>query len=98
MKKYDEFKQGLDKIVTDAKAKLTSDSSKEEIDAVGNFETQINSIRDDIKEVYDENSELKDKLIKSMRQEGSKEKPEDEKAENKTLEDFAKEELAKDKK
>lgn len=97
MKKYDEFKSGLDKILADAKAKLTKDSTKEEIDAVGNFEAQINTIRDDVKEVYDENADLKDRLIKSMRHEGSTDKPEEDKTQPETLEDFAKIELEKSK-
>lgn len=98
MKKYDEFKSELDKIVADAKAKLTKDSSKEEIESVSNFESQINTISASVKEVYDENADLKDKLIKSMRLEGSSEKPEEEKAEKKDLMDYAKEELDKSKK
>lgn len=77
IKSSKEFKEMTDAIIKNAKDKLTSESSKEEIQNVADLEKQLENVNNEYANLEKENQATKDMLIESMKHEGSKETAKD---------------------
>lgn len=81
------FLELIDTISKNAKAKLNSSSSEEEINAVNDLTKNLDELKKEHESLEAENGRLKDKIIESIRSVGSGEPPADEKQE-KSLEEI----------
>lgn len=81
------FLELIDTISKQAKAKLNSSSSEEEINAVNDLTKNLDELKKEHENLEAENGRLKDKIIESIRSVGSSEPPADDKKE-KSLEEI----------
>ena len=90
--KKEEMTKKIKELKDSVNSLLSKDAQKEEIDAIAKVSNDIEAFEDNINAVYDENSSLKDDLIRYIRTGGNNEPPTDNTGgEVKTLEQCLKE-------
>lgn len=90
--KKEEMTKEIKELKDSVNSLLTSESSKEEIDSISKVSSKIEAFQDKINAIYDENSSLKEDLIKYIRTGGDNTPPSNDIiGESKTLEQCLKE-------
>ena len=91
------FKEKLESLRQQVKAKIKPESSKEEIDEVNVLNAQLDELETSYNEIVEENAKFRDTIVKMVTTEGNSDKPQDdpEDAKPKTIEEIVAEELAK---
>lgn len=90
--KKEEMTKAIKELKDNVNSLLSKDAPKEQIDAIAKVSQEIDAFNDKINAVYDENSSLKDDLIRYIRTGGNNEPPTDNTGgEVKTLEQCLKE-------
>jgi len=90
--KKEEMTKAIKELKDSVNSLLSNDAPKEQIDAIAKVSQEIEAFQDKINAVYDENSSLKEDLIRYIRTGGNNEPPTNENGgEVKTLEQCLKE-------
>lgn len=91
------FKEKLDALRNQVKAKIKPDSSEEELKELNGISAQLDELEASHNEVVTENAKFKDTIVRMVTTEGSKDKPHDDldDAKPKTIEQIVQEELNK---
>lgn len=90
--KKEEMTKAIKELKDSVNSLLSKDAPKEEIDAIAKVSSQIDEFQDKVNSIYDENSSLKDDLIKYIRTGGNDVPPSNDViGESKTLEQCLKE-------
>ena len=82
--KKEEMTKTIKEVKDEINSLLTKDSSKEELENISKISQKIDSLNDQIGEVYGENAELKESLIKYIKTGGDNKPPQDEPHEGET--------------
>lgn len=90
--KKEEMTKAIKELKDSVNSLLSTDAPKEQIDAIAKVSSEIEAFQDKVNAVYDENSSLKESLIKYIRTGGDNTPPSsDVIGESKTLEQCLKE-------
>lgn len=90
--KKEEMTKAIKELKDSVNSLLSKDAPKEEIDAIAKVSSEIDAFQDKVNAVYDENSSLKEDLIKYIRTGGNDTPPSNDiVGESKTLEQCLKE-------
>lgn len=82
--KKEEMTKAIKEVKDEINSLLTKESSKEELENISKISQKIDSLNDQIGEVYGENAELKESLIKYIKTGGDNKPPQDESREGET--------------